>query len=51
MRMKDLQKKNLKIIRPGLGLHPKYYNLIIGKKATKNIKKGTALKRNFIKSK
>ena len=43
-------KKNLKIIRPGLGLHPKYYNLIIGKKAKKNIKKGTALKLNIIKS-
>ncbi|HOE03764.1 MAG TPA: SAF domain-containing protein [Bacteroidales bacterium] len=30
-------------IRPGYGLHPKYYNDILGKTANKNIKKGTPL--------
>jgi pseudaminic acid synthase len=36
--------QNLKIIRPGDGLAPKYYFQIIGKKATKDYKKGTPLK-------
>ena len=44
-------KKNLKVIRPGLGLHPKYYESLIGKKAKKNIKKGTAMKKNLTKFK
>jgi N-acetylneuraminate synthase len=34
-------KKNLRIIRPGLGLSPKYYEILVGKKVNKNIKKGT----------
>ncbi len=36
-------KENLKVIRPGYGLHPKFYNKIIGKKAKRNLKPGTAL--------
>ncbi len=35
--------KNIKIIRPGLGIQPKYFDVFIGKKASKDIKKGTAL--------
>ena len=35
--------KNLKIIRPGNGLHTRYYFDILGKKATKNYKKGSPL--------
>ena len=42
-------KENIKVIRPGLGLHPKKYVIIIGKNATKNIKKGSPLKKSFIK--
>lgn len=42
-------KNNLKIIRPGLGLHPKFFERIIGKKAVKNIKKGEPLKKMHIK--
>jgi pseudaminic acid synthase len=38
-----LTEKNVKSIRPGFGLHPKYYNNIIGKKINKNVKKGTPL--------
>ena len=34
--------KNISIIRPGLGLHPKYFEKILNKKAKKNLKKGTA---------
>lgn len=38
-----ITKKNVKSIRPGFGLHPKYFNQILGKKFIKNIKKGTRL--------
>jgi pseudaminic acid synthase len=36
-----LTEKNLRVIRPGDGLAPKYYFQVIGKKATKDYKKGT----------
>lgn len=42
-------KSNLKIIRPAYGLHPKYFDQIIGKVSKKNIEVGTPLKKNFIK--
>lgn len=35
--------KNIKSIRPGLGLAPKYYESILGKKAKVSIKRGTPL--------
>lgn len=35
--------KNVRAIRPGHGLPPKYLDVIIGKKVNKNVKKGTAL--------
>lgn len=35
--------KNVRSIRPGYGLHPKYYSEILGKKATQDLLKGTAL--------
>ena len=41
-------KNNIKRIRPGYGLKPKFYEEIIGKKARKNIKKGTPLDWNLI---
>ena len=34
-------KENLKTIRPGLGLSPKYYDILLGKKVKKDVKKGT----------
>jgi pseudaminic acid synthase len=34
-------KDNLRDIRPGLGLSPKYYDLLLGKRISKDIKKGT----------
>jgi len=33
-----IKKEDIKSIRPGLGLHPKYLSEVIGKKATKDIK-------------
>ena len=43
-----ITKENIRSIRPGYGLHPKFYNEILGKKFSENIKKGTPLKQeNF----
>ena len=41
-------KENLKIVRPGHGLHPKFYFTIMGKKAKKNLKFATALKSSYM---
>lgn len=38
-----LTKNNLRIIRPGIGLEPKYYDILLGRKVTKDVKKGTAV--------
>lgn len=35
--------ENVRVIRPGYGLHPKYFKDILGKKASKDIKKGTPM--------
>lgn len=34
---------NIRIIRPGGGMHPRFYESILGKKSTNTIKRGTAL--------
>ena len=53
--VKDLQtgdilsEQNIKSIRPGYGIAPKYLKDIIGKKVTKNIKKGTAFNWKLIR--
>lgn len=39
---------NVKSIRPGFGLHPKYLNYILGKTASIDILKGTPLKWNLL---
>ncbi|WP_378950611.1 pseudaminic acid synthase [Pelosinus sp. sgz500959] len=38
-----LSKENIRIIRPGFGLSPKYYDLILGKKVKVDVKKGMSL--------
>ncbi|RAN85554.1 hypothetical protein B5P41_34360 [Bacillus sp. SRB_28] len=43
-----LTKDNLKIIRPGLGLAPKYYPQLVGKKVKKNLAAGTPADWNMI---
>lgn len=40
--------KNVKSIRPGNGMPPKYLNAILGKRAIKNIKRGTPMKIDFV---
>lgn len=40
--------KNLRIIRPGFGLSPKHYPLVIGKRASCDLRKGFAMNWNYI---
>jgi len=40
--------KNIRVIRPGMGMHPKYYKSIIGKKATRDIKIGEPIDNNMV---
>ena len=39
----SLTEENVRSIRPGFGLHPRYYGQIMGKKARTDIKRGTPL--------
>jgi len=39
-----LTKENIRSIRPGIGLHPKFYHKILGKKFSSKIEKGSPLK-------
>ncbi len=43
-----LTKENVRSIRPGLGMHPKYYNEVLGKKFTQDVLRGTPLQTNMI---
>ncbi len=39
----EITEENVKSIRPGYGLHPKYYDKVIGRKFRNNYEKGTPL--------
>ena len=39
--------KNLRSVRPGFGLHPKYYHELLGKKALMDLTKGTPMQLEF----
>jgi len=39
--------ENLRSVRPGFGLHPKYLNELLGKKAKLNLEKGTPMQLDF----
>ena len=43
-----LTKINLRVIRPNLGLAPKYYEVVLGRKVSKDVKKGTPLNWDLI---
>jgi len=43
--------KNLKILRPNLGLDPKYYYKVLGKKCLLNLSKNTPLKSTYVSKK
>jgi len=38
-----ITEKNIRSIRPGFGLHPKYYNEVLGKKVKRDLEKGDRL--------
>lgn len=40
----SLTEKNIRIIRPGFGLPPKYWQAVLGRKAAQPLERGTALK-------
>jgi pseudaminic acid synthase len=44
-----LNEINIRSIRPGFGLHPKYYHLALGKKATKDISRGSRLDKSMFR--
>ena len=52
--IKDLKKgevlneKNIKSIRPGYGLHPKYFKDVLGKKINQNLERGTAFDLKYL---
>ena len=43
-----LTEKNMRSIRPGLGLSPKYYDLVLGRTVKKQVSKGTPLSVDLI---
>lgn len=43
-----ITEKNVRSVRPGFGLHPKYYKEILGKRVNTNLIKGMALKKTDI---
>lgn len=40
--------ENIRVIRPAYGLEPKYYDDVLGKKASQEIKRGTPLRWEFV---
>jgi N-acetylneuraminate synthase len=38
-----LTPENLRVVRPGYGLAPKYYDLLLGRRVNRDLKKGTAV--------
>jgi pseudaminic acid synthase len=44
-----ITEKNVRSIRPGFGLHPKYLDFVLGKKVNKNIEKGERFTLELIK--
>lgn len=43
-----LTMENIRIIRPGDGLAPKYFDMLLGKKVNRDVSRGTALSFDFI---
>ncbi len=39
----ELTPENLRIVRPGMGLPPKYYAVLLGRKVNQDVKRGTAV--------
>ena len=43
-----LTEKNMRIVRPGLGLPPKYFDILLGRKVNKDVKMGTPLQWDLV---
>ena len=43
-----ISKDNIRIVRPNFGLHPKFFQKILGKKINKNLYPGDRMKMKFI---
>jgi N-acetylneuraminate synthase len=43
-----LTRANLRSVRPGLGLPPKYFDMVLGKRANRDLRRGTPLKWSMI---
>ncbi|THF63119.1 pseudaminic acid synthase [Pseudothauera nasutitermitis] len=43
-----LTENNIRVIRPGFGLAPKYYEIVLGRRVNQDLKKGTAFSWNYI---
>ena len=42
--------KNIKVVRPGFGLHPIFFKKVLGKISKRKLKEGTRLKKTFLRS-
>ena len=38
-----LTPENLRCVRPGMGLPPKYYDMLLGRRVNRDVKKGTPM--------
>ncbi|SDJ32686.1 N-acetylneuraminate synthase [Pedobacter sp. ok626] len=45
----EITKENVKSIRPGFGLHPRHYNVILGQKVNTDLEKGERFSLSFLK--
>ena len=43
-----ITEKNMRCIRPGLGLAPKYHDMLLGKRVNRDIERGTPVSWNMI---
>ena len=43
-----LTEKNLRSVRPGYGLHPKYLKEILGKKVNQDLEKGERMRMEYV---
>ncbi|WYX22235.1 SAF domain-containing protein [Achromobacter xylosoxidans] len=43
-----LTSENLRVVRPGMGLHPRYYEDLLGRKVRQDLKMGTAVSWDLI---
>lgn len=44
----ELTTENLRVVRPGMGLEPKYYEILLRRRVNRDVKKGTALRWDMI---